>query len=207
MAVQGYFVFDAHKGEGLTISHLRFGHSAIKAQYEISDNADYVAIHHLSYLHRLAENFMGPIKEGGVLLLNVPWTTPEALDKNLSPKLKKLIAEKRVKLWAIDARSIAAAVGLRQRINNIMQACFYKLSGVLPEEQALQVLKNDIAALYTSKGPKVLKMNYDAVDAAVAAVQEIKYPESWAAALEEAAAADPAKAVDSAEVPSFVGNI
>jgi len=202
MAVQGYFVFDAHKGEGLTISHLRFGHTAIKAQYEISDDADYVAIHHVSYLHRLAENFMGPIKEGGVLLLNVPWLTPEALERNLSPTLKRLIAEKRVKLWAIDARAIAAKVGLRQRINNIMQACFYKLSGVLPEEQALEVLKNDIAALYTSKGPKVLKMNYDAVDAAVAAVTEIHYPESWAGSV-EAKAAD----ADEAAVPGFVATI
>jgi len=144
---------------------------------------------------------MGPIKEGGVLLLNVPWVTPEALDKNLSPKLKKLIAEKKVKLWAIDARSIAAAVGLRQRINNIMQACFYKLSGVLPEEQALQVLKNDIASLYTSKGPKVLKMNYDGVDAALEAVTEIHYPESWLGATEAPVASD------AAEVPAFVKNI
>ena len=112
-----------------------------------------------------------------------------------------------MKLYAIDARAIAAKVGLRQRINNIMQACFYKLSGVLPEEQALQVLKNDIAALYTSKGPKVLKMNYDAVDAAVAAVQEIKYPESWASAVEDAAGPGSKGAMDSAEVPSFVGNI
>lgn len=94
MSVQGYFVFDAHKGEGLTISHLRFGHTAIKAQYEISNGADYVAIHHVSYLERLAENFMGPVKEGGVLLLNVPWATAEELEKNLSPKLKSLIAEK-----------------------------------------------------------------------------------------------------------------
>ena len=122
---------------------------------------------------------MGPIKEGGVLLLNVPWTTTEALDKNLSPKLKKLIAEKKVRLYAIDARSIAMQVGLRQRINNIMQACFYTLSGVLPQEQALEVLRNDIRTLYTSKGPKVLKMNYDGVDAALEAVTEIHYPESW----------------------------
>ena len=200
MAVQGYFVFDAHKGEGLTISHLRFGHSAIKAQYEISSGADYVAIHHLSYLHRLAENFMGPIKEGGVLLLNVPWTTTEALDKNLSPKLKKLIAEKKVKLYAIDARSIAAAVGLRQRINNIMQACFYTLSGVLPQEQALEVLRNDIRTLYTSKGPKVLKMNYDGVDAALEAVTEIDYPESWLGA------AGPGYMEDAA-VPDFIETI
>jgi pyruvate-ferredoxin/flavodoxin oxidoreductase len=179
MSVQGYFVFDAHKGEGLTISHLRFGNEPIKAQYEISNDADYVAIHHISYLHRLAENFMGPIKVGGALLLNVPWTTAEGLDKNLSPKLKRLIAEKQVRLYAIDARAIAAAVGLRQRINNIMQACFYKLSGVLPEEQALEVLRNDIETLYTSKGPKVLKMNYDGVDAALEAVTQVHYPDSW----------------------------
>jgi pyruvate-ferredoxin/flavodoxin oxidoreductase len=154
-----------------------------------------------------ADLLLGPIVNGGTFVLNSPYVTPELMEEKLPGSMKRIIAQRGLKFFNIDANDVARKTGMGKLINNIMQACFYKLSGVLPEEQALQVLKNDIAALYTSKGPKVLKMNYDAVDAAVAAVQEIKYPESWATALEDAAGPASGKAMDSAEVPSFVGNI
>ncbi|KAM7453892.1 hypothetical protein BLSTO_05356 [Blastocystis sp. subtype 1] len=116
---QAYFGFDAHKSGGLTVTHLRFGPDKITSEYNI-ENADYIGCHATGYVSKF--DMLQNIKEGGTFVLNAPWKTVEELEKNLPPALKHQIAEKKVKFYVIDASAVAQKVGLRQRINMVMQA-------------------------------------------------------------------------------------
>jgi pyruvate-ferredoxin/flavodoxin oxidoreductase len=182
MYAQGYFVYDSKKSGGLTISHLRFGHKPIKSTYLI-DHADFVACHNPSYVTRY--DMVGDLKEGGTFLLNSHWDL-EALERELPASVKNQIAKKNIKFYNVNARKIAEETGLRNRINVIMQAAFFKLANIIPYEDAERYMKDAAQKSYGKKGEKVVKANWDAIDMAVRELVEIKYPESWATAAEGA---------------------
>jgi pyruvate-ferredoxin/flavodoxin oxidoreductase len=181
---QGYFVYDSKKSGGITISHLRFGQSPIQSTYLI-DQADLIACHNASYVSRY--NVLEGIKPGGLFLLNSPWSAAE-MEQRLPACVKRTIAEQQLRFYNIDAVKIAQEVGLGGRINAVMQAAFFRIANVIPVDQALDLIRTAIKKTYGRKGDKVVAMNIAAVDRACEALEEIKYPESWANAVDEAAA-------------------
>ncbi|NLJ74538.1 MAG: pyruvate:ferredoxin (flavodoxin) oxidoreductase [Firmicutes bacterium] len=188
MYAQGYFVYDSKKSGGITISHLRFGKTPIKAPYLVNE-PNLVACHNPSYVKRY--DLLDGIKEGGVFLLNSPWTLEE-METELPASLKKTIADKKLRFYNIDAVKIAGEIGLGGRINTILQAAFFKIANVIPADDAFKYIKEAILKSYGSKGEKVVNMNYAAVDSATDHLVEIKYPASWSNATEAAAAVEPA---------------
>jgi len=175
MYVQGYFAYDSKKSGGVTMSHLRFGKSPIHSSYLI-EKADYIACHQPSYVDKY--DLLEGIRDSGTFVLNSPWTLQE-MEKYLPNSLKKTIAQKNLKFYNIDAVKIAEEVGLGGRINMVMQTVFFKLSNVLPINDAIKYLKDAIAKTYGKKGQNIVDMNWKAVDAALDGLQEVKYPSSW----------------------------
>lgn len=182
LKAQGHFVFDSHKADGVTVSHLRFGPEEIKSEYTIQNDADYLSCSHPSYVYKY--EMLEPLKDGGIFVLNSPWTTMETLEKKLPARLKRDIAAKKLEFYNIDATGIAQQVGLGKRVNMIMQAVFYGISDVLPKEEALKLLKASIKKQYSHKGPKVIDNNILAVDASLENLKRIAYPASWLDATE-----------------------
>ncbi len=176
MYAQGFFVYDSKKSGGITISHLRFGDTPIKAPYLVSQ-PNLVACHNPSYVTRY--DLLDGIKEGGVFLLNSPWTLEE-METELPDSLKKTIAEKKLRFYNIDAVKIAGEIGLGGRINTILQASFFQIADIIPADRALKLIKEAIYNTYGDKGDKVVNMNYAAVDSATSHLEEIKYPAEWA---------------------------
>lgn len=197
MFAQGYFEYDSKKSGGITISHLRFGNTPIKAPYKV-DKPNLVACHNPSYVTKY--DMLDGIKEGGVFLLNSPWTLEE-METQLPASLKRTIAEKKLRFYNIDAVKIAAEIGLGHRINTILQAAFFKIANVIPVDDAVQFIKEAIQRSYGHRGEKVVQMNYAAVDRGLSDLQEINYPAEWANASEAAAA------VETADEPDFVKNV
>lgn len=195
MYVQGYFAYDSKKSGGVTMSHLRFGKSPIHSSYLI-EKADYIACHQPSYVDKY--DLLEGIRDGGTFVLNSPWTLDQ-MQTCLPNSLKKTIAQNHLKFYTIDAVKIAEDIGLGGRINMIMQTVFFKLSNVLPIDEAIQYLKDAIAKTYSKKGQKVIEMNWKAVDAALQGLQEIRYPPSWASLQPE----KPLKR----EVPEFIEKV
>lgn len=175
MYAQGYFAYDSKKSGGVTVSHLRFGKVPIKSTYLIKD-ADYVAVHNPAYVDKY--DLLEGIKKQGTFVLNCPWTIEE-MEDHLPNSLKRTIAEKELKFYTIDAVKIAEDVGLGGRINMVMQAVFFKLSKVLPVDQAISYLKEAINKSYSRKGKQIVEMNWKAVDMAMEHIHEISYPQSW----------------------------
>lgn len=141
---QGDFTYDPHKTGGVTTSHLRFGPNKIDAPF-LTINQDYVACHKSAYVNQYPEEMLGTANEGGIFVLNCPWSTPEELDKHLCTEIKAHIASKKLKFYVIDAHTIASRAGLQSsQISNVMQAVFFHLSQVLPSEQATGLLKDAI---------------------------------------------------------------
>ncbi|NMB00809.1 MAG: pyruvate:ferredoxin (flavodoxin) oxidoreductase [Firmicutes bacterium] len=186
MYAQGYFEYDSKKSGGITISHLRFGHSPIKAPYLVSQ-PNLVACHNPSYVTRY--DMLDGIKEGGVFLLNSPWTLEE-METELPASLKRTIAEKKLRFYNIDAVKIASEIGLGGRINTILQAAFFQIANVIPPADAFKFIKEAIYNTYGDKGEKIVNMNYAAVDSATSHLVQIDYPASWAEATEAAAAVE-----------------
>ena len=196
MYAQGYFVYDSKKSGGITISHLRFGKSPIQSPYLI-DQADFIACHNPSYVTRY--DILDGIKEGGSFLLNSPWTAEE-MNEQLPAAMKQTIAKKKLKFYNIDAVKIAREVGLGGRINMVMQAAFFKIAQVIPVDDAVVYIKQAIKDTYGRKGDKIVNMNIQAVDRALEALEEIKYPESWATDTTGAEIVEE-------EVPEYVQNV
>ncbi len=182
--VQAYFEYDTKKSGGVTKSHLRFGHSPIRSSYLVSE-ADFVACHNQSYIAKY--DIVGEVKQGGTFLLNCGWS-PEELDGKLPAAVKRTIAQRRIRFYIIDATAIAAEIGLGNRTNSVLQSAFFKLSGVLPIEDAVKYMKDAIAKTYGAKGEKVLAMNYDAVDRGISGVVKVDVPQSWLSAADAPAA-------------------
>jgi pyruvate-ferredoxin/flavodoxin oxidoreductase len=163
------------------VSHLRFGESPINSTYQIQ-NADLIAVHTTPYLKKFP-SLLHPLKQGGTVILNSPWNDVEHLDRMLPSFVKRRIARKGAKLVNVDATAIAKDAGLRGRINMVMQAAFFKASGVLPVEVARDELRRVIDSQYARKGKEVLDKNYAALDQGIARTVEVAYPASWAGTL------------------------
>ena len=172
MYAQGYFSYDSKKSGGITISYLRFGKSPIRAPY-LSTSADFVALHNPAYIGRY--DMLKGIKDGGTFLLNSEWDNDEVFE-HLTRDMQETIINKKIKFFNIDALKISDEVGLGKRINSVMQAAFFKISGVLPGDEAIQLIKDAIKKTYEKKGEKIVKMNWDAVDRTSAALQQVKVP-------------------------------
>ncbi len=177
MFAQAYFAYDSKKSGGFTVSHLRFGKKPIKSSYLVT-RADFVACHKSAYVHLY--DVLEGIKEGGTFLLNSAWNTVEELEKELPGQMKRIIAQKKLKFYNVDAVKVAQEVGLGGRINMVTQTAYFKLANVLPFEEAISLLKDSIRKTYGKKGEKVVNMNIAAVDKAIDALVEIQYPDSWA---------------------------
>jgi len=180
MYAQGYFAYDSKKSGGVTVSHLRFGHKPIQSSYLVK-TADYVACHNPAYVDKY--DLLAGIKDGGTFVLNCPWDQ-DGLNEHLPASLKRTIAEKKLKFYTIDAVKIAGDVGLGGRINMIMQTVFFKLSEVLPLDDAVKYLKDAIQKAYGKKGEKIVNMNNAGVDAALdpSNLTEVAIPADWASA-------------------------
>ena len=181
MYAQGYFSYDSKKSGGITVSHLRFGHTPINMPFLINF-ADYVAVHNSSYVRRY--NVAAGLKDGGTFLLNCPWSAEE-LNKELPGQLKRYLAAHHINFYTIDAVKIASEIGLGGRINMIMQSAFFKLTGIIPVEDAVKYLKGSIVHSYGKKGQKVVDMNNAAVDKGVDAIVKIDVPADWANCADE----------------------
>ena len=168
-----YFSYDSKKSGGLTVSHLRFGKTPIQSTYLI-DAADFVACHNPSYVTKY--DMVSKVKDGGVFLLNSPWSAEE-MDKQLPAKMKQQLAKKHVRFYNIDAIDLALKVGMGNRINTIMQAAFFKLAEVIPYEQADEYMKAYAKKTYGKKGDAIVKKNWDAIDIAISGLVEIKVPQ------------------------------
>lgn len=173
---QGYFAYDSKKSGGVTISHLRFGPDPIRKPYLIRQ-ADYIACHRPSYVYKY--DLLRGFKPGGIFLLNSQWKKEE-LDKALPAAMKRKLAALHAKFYIIDAFSIAEKIGLHGRINMIMQAAFFHLTGIIPEADAVKYLKDANEASYGRKGQNVVDMNNAAVDAGIRNVIPVDIPDEWA---------------------------
>jgi len=169
---QGYFQYDSKKSGGVTISHLRFGKNPIQSQYLVN-KPTFVALHKPSYIGRY--DILEGIREGGTFLINSSWKTDEVFE-NLTEDMQRTIIDKKIKVYNIDALKIAQELGLGGRINTLMQACFFKISGVLPEKESIDLIKKAIHKSFIKKGEEVVKMNWAAVDRAAAALEQVPVP-------------------------------
>ena len=176
LKVQAYFQYDSKKSGGVTISHLRFGKSEIKSTYFVS-KANFVACHNPSYIDSF--DIAQDVKPGGVLLLNCAYDAEE-LSHHLSAEAKKYISDNKVRIYTIDAIKIAREIGLKNKTNAILQAAFFKLAEIMPEEDAVKYMKDAIRTTYGRKGEKIVSMNIEAVDAGIEKVQELMVPADWA---------------------------
>ena len=185
MYAQGYFSYDSKKSGGVTVSHLRFGHTPIMAPYLI-DAADFVAVHNQSYVHKY--DVTAGLKKGGTFLLNCNWK-PEELDTQLPGQLKRYIAKNDIKFYIIDAVKIAQEIGLGGRINMIMQSAFFKLADIIPLADAVKYLKDAVEHSYGKKGQNIVDMNNAAIDKGIDAIVAVEVPAGWAEAGDTAAEA------------------
>mgnify|MGYP000876141067 FL=1 len=197
MYAQGYFSYDSKKSGGITVSHLRFGKTPIQSTYLI-DAADFVACHNPSYVTKY--DMVSSLKDGGVFLLNSPWTAEE-MDEKLPAKMKQLLAKKHARFYNIDAIDLALKVGMGNRINTIMQAAFFKLAEVIPYDQADEYMKAYAKKTYGKKGDAIVKKNWDAIDIAISGLVKIDVPESWANAT---TGAEPVKVKSTEYFQTFV---
>lgn len=198
MYAQGYFSYDSKKSGGVTVSHLRFGHTPIMAPYLI-DAADFVAVHNQSYVHKY--DVTAGLKKGGTFLLNCNWSAEE-LDAQLPGQLKRYIAKNDIKFYIIDAVKIAQEIGLGGRINMIMQSAFFKLADIIPLADAVKYLKDAVEHSYGKKGQNIVDMNNAAIDKGIDAIVAVDVPASWSEAGDTAAeAATGNKFVDKLLVP------
>jgi pyruvate-ferredoxin/flavodoxin oxidoreductase len=169
---QGYFVYDSKKSGAMTVSHLRFGPKPIRSPYLIR-SADFVAIHHFPFVERI--DVLKEARPGATLLLNMATPSDQVWDR-LPREVQARIIELKLKLFAIDAISVARAAGMGGQINTVMQTCFFALSGVLPRDEAIEAIKYAIKKTYGKKGDAIVAKNHAAVDAALAAMHEIPVP-------------------------------
>ena len=169
---QGYFVYDSKKSGSVTISHLRFGPKPIRAPYLIGQ-AQFVACHQFSFLERF--DVLKQAAPGGVFLLNSIYSPEEVWD-NLPHETQSAIIDKQLRFFVIDAYEVAQKTGMGGRINTIMQTCFFAISGVLPREQAIVEIKHAIEKTYGKRGEAVVRRNFEAVDATLAHLSEVKVP-------------------------------
>ena len=184
-------------------SHLRFGKSPIKSTYLIRQ-ANFVACHNPSYVDKY--NMVQELVDGGTFLLNCSWDM-EGLEEHLPGQVKSYIANHNIKFYTIDGIKIGKEIGLGGRINTVLQSAFFKLAAIIPEEEAIDLMKAAAKATYGRKGDKIVQMNYDAIDAGAKQVVEIAVPESWKDAADEGLTTPHVGEGGRADVVDFVKNI
>ncbi len=182
MNAQAYFSYDSKKSGGVTVSHLRFGKSSVNMPWLITA-ADFVACSNPAYIGRY--DMLGPLKEGSVFLLNTELPEDEIFS-SLTREEQKIIIERKIRFYAMNAYKVAQDVGLGNRTNTVMQAAFFKISGILPEEEAITLMKNAIKKTFSRKGEDIVKMNWNAVDKAGEALIKVKIPDAPGKAYEPA---------------------
>ena len=201
MYAQAYFAYDSKKSGGVTVSHLRFGHTPIHSTYLIS-KANFVACHNPSYITKY--DMVEDLVDGGTFLLNCPWSAEE-LEERLPGKVKRFIAQHNIQFYTIDGIDIGRKLGLGTRINTVLQSAFFKLAKIIDEADAIKYMKDAATKSYGAKGDKVVKMNHDAIDEGAKAVVKVDVPASWANAADDAT---DAKAVgERKDLVDFVNNI
>ena len=173
---QAYFEYDSKKSGGVTKSHLRFGHEPIHSTYYVT-MADFVACHNKAYVANY--DMVSDLKEGGSFLLACDWADVAALDAHLPVSMRRAIARKHINLYVIDSVAIAAELGLGNRTNTILQAAFFHITGIIPDDKAVEYMKAAAKKSYGKKGDAVVQMNWKAIDAGVDAVHKVNVPESW----------------------------
>ena len=193
---QAYFAYDSKKSGGITISHLRFGDTPIRSTYMVN-TPDFVACHVPAYLGKY--DMLKGLKDGGTFLLNSIWDEEET-KRRLPDDMKKYMAEHNISFYTINATKIATEIGLGNRTNTIMQSAFFKVSEVIPYEDAVEKMKLFINKTYGRKGDEIVRMNYAAVDAG-GDVQKIEIPKEWAD-IELKDGDDPYK-----EMPQFIREV
>jgi pyruvate-ferredoxin/flavodoxin oxidoreductase len=193
---QGYFVYDSKKAGVMTVSHLRFGPQPIRSSYLVN-KANFVACHVWAFLEKF--DMLAAAVPGATFLLNAPFPAEEVWDK-IPRETQQRIIDMKIKLYAINAYEVAKETGMGARINTIMQTCFFYLSNILPQEEAIAAIKAAIDKTYGKRGEKVVRMNYDAVDQAVAKLHEIPVPVSPTGTVEK-------PPVVSDEAPAFVKTV
>ena len=202
MYAQAYFDYDSKKSGGVTMSHLRFGKKPIKSTYLIKQ-ANFVACHNPSYVNKY--NMVQELVDGGTFLLNCSWDMA-GLEEHLPGQVKAFIANHNIKFYTIDGIKIGKEIGLGGRINTVLQSAFFKLANIIPEEQAIELMKAAAKASYGKKGDAIVQMNYDAIDAGAQQIVKIEVPESWKSCADEGLFAPQVKG-GRKEVVDFVENI
>ncbi|MCR5731709.1 MAG: pyruvate:ferredoxin (flavodoxin) oxidoreductase [Sphaerochaetaceae bacterium] len=199
--VQAYFQYDSKKTGGVTISHLRFGDHPIKSPYYVN-KADFVACHNPSYVQK-GFKMVQDVKPNGVYMINCQWT-PEELNEHIDAASKRYIAKNNIQLYTIDAIDLAQKIGMGKRTNTILQSAFFTLAKVMPQEEAIEHMKEKAKISYSKKGMDIVEMNYKAIDLGATAFKKIDVPADWAEATnKKAAAAHEGKA----ELVKMVSNI
>ncbi len=175
MYAQAYFDYDSKKSGGVTMSHLRFGHSPIRSTYLIT-KADFVACHCTAYIHKY--NMVQELVPGGKFLFNTSWSVDE-LDEKLPGQVKRYIAENDIEFYIIDGVKIGKEIGLGNRINTVLQSAFFSITKLIPEEKVIGLMKDAATKAYSKKGDDIVKMNHDAIDAGAKAYIKVDVPASW----------------------------
>ncbi len=170
---QGYFVYDSRKSGSMTTSHLRFSDDPIRSAYLVT-SADFVACHQFQFMNKV--DILRIAKEGATFLLNAPYKADEVWN-HLPIEVQETIIQKRLKFYTINAIEVARATGMGQRINTVMQTCFFAISNILPKDEAIAQIKAAIKKTYSKKGDAIVQKNFDAVDASLAHMFEVNYPD------------------------------
>ena len=178
---QGYFFYDSKKSGGITVSHLRFGDSPITSTYLIN-KANFVACHCPSYVTKY--DMVQDLVPGGTFLLNCIWTSEE-LDKQLPAAMKRYIANNDINFYIINGIKIAEEVGLAGRASTILQSAFFTISGILPVDKAIELMKAKATAKFSKKGDAVVAANHQGIDRGSKEVIKVDVPESWKTAVDE----------------------
>ena len=182
MYAQAYFDYDSKKSGGVTMSHLRFGHTPIKSTYLIRQ-ANFVACHNPAYVRKY--NMVQELVDGGTFLLNCPWDM-EALEKHLPGQVKKFIADHNINFYTIDGVKIGIETGMGPtRINTILQSAFFELTGIIPAEKANELMKAAAKATYGRKGEDIVMKNWAAIDAGAKGIVKVEVPASWGSCEDE----------------------
>jgi pyruvate-ferredoxin/flavodoxin oxidoreductase len=190
---QAYFVYDSKKAGSMTTSHLRFGKKYIRAPYLV-DSADFVACHNFSFIEKY--DMLSKAKQGATFLLNSPFGSDEIWD-NMPADVQRQIIDHKLKFYVINAVKLGEDIGLGPRINVIMQTAFFKISNIIPLETALEHIKDAIKKTYGKSGEKVVQMNYQAVEAGLNNLAEVKVPAKVTSTIVK-------PPVVSADAPAFV---
>lgn len=177
---QGYFVYDSKKSGARTVSHLRFGPKPIRAPYLIR-KADFIAGHQFNFVDRV--DMLSFARDGATFLLNSPFEADQVWNELPKP-VQQAIIHKKLRVFVIDANTVARITGMGGRVNTIMQTCFFALSGVLPREEAIAQIKKSIEKTYYKKGPAVIEQNFRAVDQTLENLFEVSIPETVTATRE-----------------------